>query len=141
VTNPMRRPRREPFLPKFEADDVIAPVFDPRVVEIMRRGEMMPPYRYRVVTEDPQYLGELTQNGTTVVKGRTNLTTKEIMRVVDNLPKRVRDAYHTSVHDWAPHWAKLVLRYFPEADVIERLKRADREEAQRREVQLLMRKG
>ena len=64
------------------------------------------------------------------------------MAVRDQLPKAVREALAAANHPWAPHWARSVLRLgFAEAAVIERLKQADREEAQRRDVMLLKGQG
>jgi hypothetical protein len=54
--------------------------------------------------------------------------------------KSVREALENSAHDWAPHWAMRVALW-PESAVIERIERADREEAQRRELQLLRGEG
>jgi uncharacterized protein DUF6525 len=107
--------------------------------------EMPAPWRYQVVTEDAEdeWLGRRSQNGNSVTRGRPRITREEVMlRVFDALPKSVRAALADANHDWAPHWARSVLRLgFPEAQVVERLRRADREEALRREVQLLRRQG
>ena len=104
--------------------------------------EVPAPYRYRVVADDrPDSIGRLDQNGTKIQRGRGTLTIPIIMEVFDCLPKSIRIALANSAHDWAPHWAQFCLARHAMAAVIERLQRADREEAQKREVQLLMGKG
>ena len=72
----------------------------------------------------------------------------EIMEVFDALPKVVREALAAANHPWAPHWAMLAGNNYARrssrtspGDVVERMKRADREEALRREMQLLKGQG
>lgn len=69
-------------------------------------------------------------------------TKPEIMAAFDTLPRIVRTALANAQQPWAPHWAeRACLRRFPPAAIIERLERADRDEALCRELQLLAGKG
>jgi hypothetical protein len=102
---------------------------------------MPEPWRYRIVTADAARVGERVQNGTTIVRGHGELTVKEIMRTYNALPPEVRQALAESVHDWAPHWAEAVLHGWSAKEVVERLRRADQEEAVKREFQLLRGEG
>ena len=63
------------------------------------------------------------------------------MEAFDNLPCDVREALANANHPWAPHWAEWVVGWFPTDQVIERLKRADREEELRREMRLARGEG
>jgi hypothetical protein len=124
----------------------------PRKVQIFGRepwpeDEVPPPYRYNVVTTNLKMVGSRNQNGTATIQGTPTITLAEIMGVFDRLPKAVRTGLANSAHDWAPHWAHLATSYAktvlarPPAAVIERIERADREEALRREIQLLAGQG
>jgi len=64
------------------------------------------------------------------------------MRLFDRLPRVVREALANANQPWAPHWASEAdwWGYSP-ATIVERIERADREEALRRELQLLAGKG
>jgi hypothetical protein len=43
--------------------------------------------------------------------------------------------------DWAPHWATLVLRGWSQAEIVERLEKADTDEAFQRKMELLRGEG
>jgi hypothetical protein len=86
-------------------------------------------------------------NGTVVSRKRGSPITKEqIMQAFDRLPWVVREALASANQPWAPTWAsdavwKARMWGLPPAAIVERIERADRDEAQRRELQLLARKG
>lgn len=71
------------------------------------------------------------------------ITLREMMETYDRLPKAIQDALRNANLPWAPSWAAEVFFYdgYSEDEIVERLRRADREEAQKRRVQLLRRKG
>jgi hypothetical protein len=84
-------------------------------------------------------------HGNTAVVSRkrgTPVTKEQIMHLYDRLPRRVRAALASANQPWAPHWAdEVVWRRFHSAAIVERIERADREEALRRELQLMAGKG
>ncbi len=105
---------------------------------------MPAPWMYELVTPDPGHpdLGRASQAGTPLIVGRPTTSIQQIMRRFDCLPPRVRRALAEAAHPWAPHWASRVLQRGWTADaVVERLRRADAEEARDRELQLLYGQG
>jgi hypothetical protein len=109
---------------------------------IYMRYAMPAPWRYTVASEDPTQIGRCGDNdGTVIIEGRGSLTLEEIMEVFDRLPQPVRKALADSAHDWAPHWGKIALAFGDAEAVIDRIARADRDEAVDREMQLLVGKG
>lgn len=70
-------------------------------------------------------------------------TKEEILQAFDALPKAVREALASANHPWAPHWAEFSLHWelFSDAAIVARIEKADREEAMRRELQLLAGQG
>jgi hypothetical protein len=114
---------------------------DWRIILGGKRQRMPAPWRYRIVTTDAARVGKRVQNGTSIASGCSNLTIVEVMRTFNTLPSEVRRALAASVHDWAPHWAEAVLHGWSAKEVVERLQRADQEEAVKRELELLRGEG
>lgn len=99
------------------------------------------PWLYAIAADADEDFARSQNTGQRRSKSRGGVTTKDIMDAYDRLPIDLRAALARANHPWAPHWAQFVICWYPETAVIERICRADREEAQRRQVQLLLGNG